>query len=372
MNRIVIIGNGFDLAHGLPTRYEDFIVDYLCDALFGNSDYSDELIDVEISKSLRVVEPIQRSEFKSLTDIVSHPKIKFFYRKQVLNVGEGKKYGVKIKSILLSSLLHDQNWTNIEKTYFKLVLMIFPSKGGGKINVIEQLNKDFAFLKSKLYHYLVKIEESSQLRIKQNRILDILSGACLKKINSASHLFKMEIGVDELQAPEKVYFLNFNYTSILKSYLDLLTSDKRAKTEVLPIHGELIEEESIIFGYGDETHEDYKFLENQDEEELLTNIKSFYYPAKWHYQELMDLINSSVFDVYVIGHSLGLSDRVLLKTIFESDNCKAIKLFHRGSEQSQFKKRIALSRHFDDKIAMRSKVLNYSRHDVFGWDSIEY
>ena len=25
MNRLVIIGNGFDLAHGLPTRYEDFI-----------------------------------------------------------------------------------------------------------------------------------------------------------------------------------------------------------------------------------------------------------------------------------------------------------------------------------------------------------
>lgn len=25
INRIVIIGNGFDLAHGLPTKYEDFI-----------------------------------------------------------------------------------------------------------------------------------------------------------------------------------------------------------------------------------------------------------------------------------------------------------------------------------------------------------
>lgn len=25
MNRIVLIGNGFDLAHGFPTRYEDFI-----------------------------------------------------------------------------------------------------------------------------------------------------------------------------------------------------------------------------------------------------------------------------------------------------------------------------------------------------------
>ena len=25
MNRIIIVGNGFDLAHGLKTKYEDFI-----------------------------------------------------------------------------------------------------------------------------------------------------------------------------------------------------------------------------------------------------------------------------------------------------------------------------------------------------------
>ena len=25
MNRIILIGNGFDLAHGLPTSYKDFI-----------------------------------------------------------------------------------------------------------------------------------------------------------------------------------------------------------------------------------------------------------------------------------------------------------------------------------------------------------
>ena len=28
MNRIIIIGNGFDLAHNLKTRYKDFINDY--------------------------------------------------------------------------------------------------------------------------------------------------------------------------------------------------------------------------------------------------------------------------------------------------------------------------------------------------------
>ena len=28
MNRLIIIGNGFDLAHGLPTSYKDFIDDF--------------------------------------------------------------------------------------------------------------------------------------------------------------------------------------------------------------------------------------------------------------------------------------------------------------------------------------------------------
>ncbi len=28
MNRIILIGNGFDLAHGLETSYKDFIDDF--------------------------------------------------------------------------------------------------------------------------------------------------------------------------------------------------------------------------------------------------------------------------------------------------------------------------------------------------------
>ena len=33
MNRIILIGNGFDLAHGLKTSYNDFIKWYLKRAL---------------------------------------------------------------------------------------------------------------------------------------------------------------------------------------------------------------------------------------------------------------------------------------------------------------------------------------------------
>jgi hypothetical protein len=29
MNRLIIIGNGFDLAHGIKTSYKEFILDYI-------------------------------------------------------------------------------------------------------------------------------------------------------------------------------------------------------------------------------------------------------------------------------------------------------------------------------------------------------
>lgn len=33
MNRLIIIGNGFDLAHGLPTSYKEFMDNYWQDML---------------------------------------------------------------------------------------------------------------------------------------------------------------------------------------------------------------------------------------------------------------------------------------------------------------------------------------------------
>jgi hypothetical protein len=38
MNRLIIIGNGFDLAHGIKTSYHDFILDYLKERLLAALD----------------------------------------------------------------------------------------------------------------------------------------------------------------------------------------------------------------------------------------------------------------------------------------------------------------------------------------------
>jgi len=52
MNRLIIIGNGFDLAHGMKTSYNDFIINYFKKALNQadtTKSYEDDLISIKIS-----------------------------------------------------------------------------------------------------------------------------------------------------------------------------------------------------------------------------------------------------------------------------------------------------------------------------------
>ena len=50
MNRLILIGNGFDLAHGMATQYGDFMQDYIFNA-FGLASklnfYEDDLIAIQ-------------------------------------------------------------------------------------------------------------------------------------------------------------------------------------------------------------------------------------------------------------------------------------------------------------------------------------
>ncbi len=60
VNRVIIIGNGFDLAHGLKSSFNHFVDDYLynalscCEQTFG---YSDDLIEISIPVQLLINRP---------------------------------------------------------------------------------------------------------------------------------------------------------------------------------------------------------------------------------------------------------------------------------------------------------------------------
>lgn len=164
----------------------------------------------------------------------------------------------------------------------------------------------------------------------------------------------------ELSNGKSQCLLNFNYTKTYEPYLSGNFSDRF--DDVIDIHGN-IEKGDIVFGYGDEMDENYSRVENLNNNKFLENVKSVEYLQNDSYSRLLKFIEDDYFYVYIMGHSCGLSDRILLNTIFEHKNCVFIKLFYHakkgGKVQDNFKElSMNISRHFKDKKELRRKVIS--------------
>jgi hypothetical protein len=390
MNRVVLVGNGYDLSCGLPTSYENFIIDYFKSALTlvvsEKEDYSDELIriqkgywvgpgeDIELINSLNTIEDLSKRKDISFNpkphETPKEPDTDFLgLTKQYQERPTYYKFHITYNSNLFRELLKDYKWTDIESSYFNLIKNLRQDASGQK--QLKQMNKELSCVKKKLRDYIKKVEEESNDKIKDfngsekgnllSRCTQLTKGEVYEPFYS---MHDMAVGVD------KVLFINFNYTSVLKEQLEMTgrwvaeSYGELAEYRVENIHGCVKEKEEIVFGYGDENQQEYQILENSEINEYLVNIKSFYYALNDKYRKILNFISDGKYDVFCIGHSLGVSDRILLKTILENENCSLIRLFHRGNKNSFFKSVISLSRHFNDKSELRKKLLAYNEDDV--------
>lgn len=352
INRLVLVGNGFDLAHGMKTSYKDFITGYFhkCweDALskykptgekVSREFYKDDLIRITINSTLQKDQSLEIdfNNKKSLKNIISN----------VIEPGSSKWYSFFVKSIFFKNLINimlDKNWVDIENYYYEeLIKIISPIKNGfnnphGEINIenLKRLNHDFDLIKKAFEKYLFSIETPNEIPGLQNLIYEKAMSDSTKPGK------KYEL--------KNLMILNFNYTETTQRYLN-------HNADLVHIHGELNKNKNpIIFGYGDERDETYEKLEKAKVEGVFTHIKSFDYFKTDNYSRLLAFLESK-FDVYIMGHSCGLSDRTLLSTIFEHKNCRFIKIFYYKDESEYRKTTYEISRHFTDKALMRKRVL---------------
>lgn len=161
---------------------------------------------------------------------------------------------------------------------------------------------------------------------------------------------------DAFFLPDRIMLLNFNYTNTADLYID-----KCDRLGVNHIHGELTNPESVIFGYGDELDENYKKIVNKNDNEYLRNIKSVKYLESSNYRDLLAFIESDTYQIFIMGHSCGNSDRTLLNTLFEHRNCVSIKPFyHKWDDGTDNYMELAqnISRNFTDMKLMRDRVVN--------------
>lgn len=334
-NKLVIIGNGFDLAHGLKTSYADFL-NWLIKKIVSQKD----------------PHPFYAWSFgqSSFEYLLNPPYVEDETNKKYISTSE-----------FFREILKDYNekkWVDIESVYFNLITKHFnhykrdlerqPNilNGFSEFQIksilqtnIQKLNTDFEVIKNELEDYLKTIKfQNDAYRY------DFIP------------LFRDTLCSESSDKNKETLFLNFNYTTSLNLYQEY-TDNKSNK--ILHIHGKLIDKNNpIIFGYGDEMNPYHQQIVDLNVNDLFTHYKSFKYAQTENYHKLL-LFLKKPFDVYILGHSCGLSDRVLFSTIFNNANCEEIYPFYYVNDKGKddfTEKTYELSRHFNNTSDFRLKV----------------
>lgn len=340
MNKLIIIGNGFDLAHGLKTSYSDFILWHLNEVL---KEYKkDPSIDTELIK-LNFVKTNPRDNFSSLKEL------KEIIDKGYLNPAYKHNF---FEKIINETMNNELNWVDIERKYYESILSIsldFQKKNDSVyIQSAKELNECFESIKKSLTKYLASCDITS-LELDDEIYFNLFGSAPSDQLRI-------------LNGGDKTLVLNFNYTSVIEKYLNKYR-ENNGSVDVIHIHGQLDNTANpIIFGYGDYAEANYQIMESLIENEFLKNMKLNLYALGQNYRKLFRFLNQARFQVSILGHSCGISDKVLLNNIFEHDNCESIKVFyHQKSEnENDFNQKvIQISRHFkhNEKHKMNMRVI---------------
>jgi sugar-specific transcriptional regulator TrmB len=435
MNRIILIGNGFDLAHGLKTGYRDFIDSYWKDFAKKYPESSRSLpCEDEFVKLENINGPKGGYEAWIGATYSNDPQSVAFihFIEEVVNVNSYNelkqliaevKDASDLKLILsfknkffghISELTCLNTWVDIENAYYEQLKICARNND---LKAIEKLNSDFQQIKIELEKYLSEIQKEtistnkdlffqiySPLHIEDfieqaiSAIREIYKALCETEKqkefdktfdwimnNGIKHYSRKDYddyvsGIHGISLyPRNVWFLNFNYTDTEKHYQLIAEKDTLntnfhhynqsqlwlemcANRKIVHIHGELNNEKNpIIFGYGDELADEYKEIEKLNNNEYLKNVKSINYLKTDNYKSLLDFISSDYYQIFILGHSCGNSDRTLLNTLFEHQNCVSIKPFYykRPDGMDNYEDIIMnISRNFNDKKAFREKVVN--------------
>lgn len=447
MKRIILIGNGFDLAHGLKTSYKDFIDDYWdgfmnhCfsqDVTFISGVYEYDCIALNMRfNGCTISDQFPNECTERRFNLPNKQFISFNkFNEQIDKLNKERNLGKEIRFRVNNKfLLHlfkisnkEMGWVDIENEYYKFLIdkLINGINPGYNYESIDKLNDDYNHIKEKLKEYLNDVISTTEV-LKSEQIQEIIySSISLKDFtdvgqesivndeywkiirhregledgryeylskktlprlshyenyseNELKHCILSDLKKEEIAnkyfdlKPSEVLFLNFNYTDIEKHY----SFNDDFKIETIHIHGELNNTHNpIIFGYGDELEENYSKLENLQDNVYLENIKSVKYLETDNYKKMLNFINSDKYQIIILGHSCGNSDRTLLNTLFEHENCVSIKpsyYRYKVEKDGEIKDNYSdivrnISRSFTDKKSMRDKVVNKTFTDWFSND----
>jgi len=277
MNRLILIGNGFDLAHGLKTSYNDFILSYINGCFteaWTKYNYDDDSIAI---RRTAVMNEFPISSFRDLSQYLNH-----FYTTGYLPLLRNMEidfkssrykpfFEVKVKRPFLEHLLLNcgtSQWVDIENEFYHQLKLILHSQLNDDKSVrLRELNDSLASIIVRLEIYLNGLETPPVL--KQYRELFL------------SDIKSIEVPLDKLRVneyPRKTHIVNFNYTSTVQKYF---STHSNSNVTINYIHGKLNDPKNrLVFGFGDELDDDYLKMEKERIKGYFEYIKSFWYSKR--------------------------------------------------------------------------------------------
>ncbi|WP_232067445.1 AbiH family protein, partial [Flavobacterium bizetiae] len=198
MNRIILIGNGFDLAHGMRTSYNDFISYYWYKIISDIKSTKERLFENSEIKITRLPRPVYFStiiKFEELHETLERNGSELIFKNKFLEHINHKK--------------QIQNWVDIENEYYLLLKQSF--KDVNCTYKISQLNSDFTEIQKLLENYLQETENY----FKEN-------------YNKNSEVLRIQSSVGN-----KIYY-NFNFRDFTESAIN-----KKVESEFQEIQPDL-------------------------------------------------------------------------------------------------------------------------------------
>ena len=401
MNRIIIIGNGFDLAHGLKTSYANFIDWY----------WEKKILELRNEKGAVLDDGL--TNFKLLKHhswnvlFINDLGNRIISKDKLFEIIHNNPdfFEVRYQSFFnqIYKEYEKKGWVDIENEYYNLLI---------SSNDPQKLNNELDIVKGKLIEYLKEIQNGAEtidelkpkiiepiktediavgayntfINIINSRLKHNLNGLVesyrdfynyykinhvynyniknisdfkesIKQINSFEDFETYNYFPEELLLPDRIMLLNFNYTDIADKYFPEVSN----RFIVNHIHGKLDNPNEVIFGYGDEESESFKELKERDNTEYTRNFKTIKYLEMPSYKKLLAFMESAPYQIYIMGHSCGKSDATLLNTMFEHPNCISIKPFYHQKEDGTDDNWDIVQniyRNFKDLKLMRDRVVN--------------
>ena len=365
---ILIIGNGFDIAHNLPTKYTDFL-NFLTvfrearitggEMFFNTSNENWNKLDDEIKNLLdssTKCQMIWKTPIEELHNL-SNNNIWYNYFISVIsngNVGE--------------------NWIDFETEISRMIKILHEIKNGNKPSKDIQVINNFLF--------------SIDTDLKIDRLISfpekcsIVSDALEKDLNKFIRCFEIYItefiekiptsmispDIEDLQLGDGDGVLSFNYTD---TYGKLYTQDDYPDVDF--IHGKAcvgtdIHTNNMVLGIdeyliGEEKNEDISFISfkkyfQRIHKQTGCNYKDWLQFMKAQY----DGGNHNLNKVYIFGHSLDITDKDILNEIINSKYVITTIYYH---DEETHRKQIANMVRILEQDNLISKVYSSSPKIIF-------